>query len=334
MPKRTASSAAATTASSAATTASSAATTASSAAATTASSAAAAKGEAAAVRFSAHRFRVRDLIAEIADVLGGVEARSDAMELIAALHDMPKHWPMLQAEEPIAPEMRKRALAAAEKKASGAPLQYAVGHADFRALTLCVDERVLIPRPETELLVDLVLNNAIPGGVAVDVGTGSGAIAIAMATEGRFDRVVATDISRDALDVATGNAARHSANVEFISGDLLGAVPAPVTPITVVVSNPPYISFEEIESLPASVRDWEPPVALFSSGDGLDATAQLVRQAAARLVVGGLLALEVDARRASLVAELVSSIGAFAGVRVEMDLFGRERFVLGTRRRT
>ena len=273
--------------------------------------------------------KVRDLIAEVAEIVG---SRAEAMELIAALHDMPRHWPMLQAEERIAPEMRKRALAAAEKRASGAPLQYAVGHTDFRALTLCVDERVLIPRPETELLVDLVLKNAIPGGVAIDVGTGSGAIAIALATEGRFDRVVATDISRDALDVATPNAASHSANVEFFAGDLLDAVPTSVAPITTVVSNPPYITFDEIESLPASVRDWEPPVALFSSGDGLDATARLVRQAASRLVVGGLLALEVDVRRASLVAELMASNGAFAGVRVELDLFGRERFVLGTRR--
>jgi len=167
----------------------------------------------------------------------------------------------------------------------------------------------------------------------VDVGTGSGAIAIALATEGKFERVIATDISVDALEVARANAARYATDINFIQGSLLETadVKRQTSDLRVVVSNPPYISFSDIQSLPASVRDWEPAVALFSGRDGMAITARLVRQAATRLAPGGLLALEVDARRASLVAELAASDWRYDDVRVELDLAGRERFVLATR---
>ena len=172
-----------------------------------------------------------------------------------------------------------------------------------------VDERVLIPRPETEQLVQLVLDLTAgkPGGVAIDVGTGSGAIAIALATDGRFSRVYGPDISRDALDVARRNVERSAsglrAPVDLVHGSLLG--PLFDVRARVVVSNPPYIALGEAESLPPSVRDWEPAVALYSGNDGMSATARLVREAADVLAPGGLLAVEVDARRASLAAELV-----------------------------
>src|SRR5687768_7580886 len=135
--------------------------------------------------------------------------------------DAPRHWTSLHASDETDDQTWDSAMAAAHKRAAGAPLAYAVGKANFRSLTLDVDERVLIPRPETELLVDLVLERSTSGGAAVDVGTGSGAIAIALATEGQFDRVIATDVSRDALDVARRNAQRVGANIEFACGDLL-----------------------------------------------------------------------------------------------------------------
>ena len=278
--------------------------------------------------------RVRDLVVEVAEILSALsDARREAMDLIAALHGMPRHWPMLQSEEKIATDVRARVLDAARMRASGAPLAYAVGRADFRALTLHVDERVLIPRPETELLVDLVLSRARDGGgVALDIGTGSGAIAIALATEGKFDRVIASDISRDALDVASANAKRLGAKVEFFAGDLLAAVPSMDHGLWVIVSNPPYIGFDEIAQLPASVRDWEPAAALYSSANGMDTTSRLVRQAVDKLEPGGLLALEVDARRASLVSEQLATDLRYDNVTVELDLTGRERFVLANRR--
>src|SRR5207237_1101618 len=137
------------------------------------------------------------------------------------LLDVPRHWPLLWSDKWVEADVWHRACAAADRRASGAPLAYAVGRANFRELTLAVDERVLIPRPETELLVDLVLARRRTG-IVVDVGTGSGAIALALATEGSFERVIATDISRDALDVARTNADTHARAVELLHGDLLG----------------------------------------------------------------------------------------------------------------
>jgi release factor glutamine methyltransferase len=281
------------------------------------------------------RQSVAGLVQEIARRLDGLEdSMREARDIVAALLDVPRHWPLLHANKWVEAEVWRRACAAADKRAAGAPLAYAVGRASFRKLRLEVDERVLIPRPETELLVDLVLERCAPGGIAMDVGTGSGAIAIALATEGKFDRVIATDISLDALDVARKNSERYSTNIELVHGSLLATsdVGRRTSDVRAVVSNPPYISYDEIAGLPASVRDWEPMIALLSGRGGLAITAQLVRKAAARLEPGGLLALEVDARRVSLITELVSSEVRYEGVTVLLDLAGRERFVLATRR--
>jgi release factor glutamine methyltransferase len=266
----------------------------------------------------------------------GRDAEHEARELLAALHDMPRHWPLLERGTAMSADAWERALAAAARRARGAPLQYAAGRAAFRHLTLDVDERVLIPRPETEQLVEIVLEltRDSAGGVAVDVGTGSGAIALALASEGTFEQVIATDVSLDALDVARGNvrrcAAALRAAVSLRHGSLLG--PVLERGMRAVVSNPPYIAYDEAASLPAGVRNWEPAVALYSGADGMAATARLVREAALTLATDGLLAVEVDARRAGTAAELVASAGAYADVRVLLDLTGRERFVVARRR--
>ncbi len=259
-----------------------------------------------------------------------------AREIVAALLDVGRHWTVLHGDERADPTLLARAVQSAQRLARGMPFQYAVERASFRRLTLAVDERVLIPRPETELLVELVLEatSSGRGGTAVDVGTGSGAIALALAQEGRFDRVIGIDVSNDALAVATQNAGALAGvittPVEFRLGSLLGPVAG--LRARAIVSNPPYIAFEEAAALPASVRDWEPVTALLSGENGLAATRELVRGAAARLEGGGVLALEVDARRASLVAEMVAADAAFADVSVRFDLAGRERFVLARRR--
>jgi release factor glutamine methyltransferase len=268
----------------------------------------------------------------------GEDAPREARELLAALHDQPRHWPTVARGEVMGDADWARALAAAARRARGAPLQYAAGRAAFRHLTLDVDERVLIPRPETEQLVELVLafaaRGGATGGTAVDVGTGSGAIALALASEGDFARLIATDVSRDALAVAAANVGRCAAvlrvPVDLRHGSLLG--PVPERGLRAVVSNPPYIALDEAAQLPASVRDWEPAVALFSGGAGMATIAALIREAAPALAPGGMLALEVDARRASLAAELAASHGGYEDVRVELDLTGRERFVVARRR--
>jgi len=282
--------------------------------------------------------RLVDLLAAIFRNEGFGEPTLEAREIVAALYDAPRFWPVANAEQLVDAATYSRAQQAMARRVMGAPLAYAVGRAAFRNLTLEVDERVLIPRPETEQLVDLVLEATAGtrGGVAIDVGTGSGAIAIALATEGadRFTRVYGTDISRDALAVAQANVDSHFAlrpsPVTLVHGSLLA--PLADARARVVVSNPPYIALGEAASLPASVRDWEPAVALYSGNDGMSATARLVREAAEVLSPGGVLAMEVDMRRASLAAELVSRERRFDAVRVELDLTGRERFVLAVRR--
>lgn len=280
---------------------------------------------------------VGTLLVEMAAVLApslGADAPHEARDLLAALHDMPRHWPTTARGDAVDERSWERALAAAVRRARGAPLQYAAGQASFRHLTLDVDERVLIPRPETELLVDLVLRQGARGGTVVDVGTGSGAIALALASEGAFAKVIATDVSLDALAVASANLVRCAgvvrAPVELRHGSLLG--PVPERGLCAVVSNPPYIALDEAAALPSGVRDWEPAVALFSGGAGMATIAGLVREAAHSLAPGGMLALEVDARRASLAAELIASQGGYDEVRVELDLTGRERFVVARRR--
>ena len=278
------------------------------------------------------------LVAEVEVLLvaGGVgRARREAQDLLAAVLDVPRFWPLANPGTPVDDATREATLRAAGMRGRGAPFAYAVGRAAFRHLVLDVDERVLIPRQETEQLVEELLALASErGGVAIDVGTGSGAIALALATEGRFARVIATDISLDALAVARRNVAALApvlrAPVELRHGSFLA--PVRRERASVIVSNPPYIAHDEFASLPASVRDWEPGIALSTGAGGMAAIARLVRGAADILEPRGLLALEVDARRSSLAAELLACDARYANVSVRLDLAGRERFVFAERR--
>jgi release factor glutamine methyltransferase len=286
---------------------------------------------------------VADLTDEVAMVLGAAgipDTRKLTADILAALLDVPRSWIVLNKYAPLDADLARAAHVAARRLAAGAPFAYAVGSAQFRQLNLAVDSRVLIPRPETEVLVGEILSRfcamrtvAADWGVAVDIGTGSGAIALSLATEGHFARVIATDSSLDALDVARRNATLASPGgrcpVEFRCGSLIG----PVRGVTarLLVSNPPYIAFGEAEQLPPSVRNWEPPTALLSGSSGLDATAAIVQGGVSLLESGGLLALEVDARRASLVADMVMAETAYVDIGVVLDLTGRERFVFASR---
>jgi release factor glutamine methyltransferase len=261
-------------------------------------------------------------------------ARADARDLIAAILEKPRFWPSANQSLELDDATASAIMQAGEKMAGGMPMQYAVGRAAFRHLELHVDRRVLIPRPETEMLVELVLGLAGHGGTAVDVGTGSGAIALALAAEGRFERIIATDVSADALEVARSNlvaipAGRRSL-LDFRLGDLL----APVAGVRAraIVSNPPYISPAEKGDLPAGVRDWEPPLALFSEEDGMAAIRGIVRDAASLLEPGGLLAVEIDSRRAQPARECAETDLRYRDVEIRTDLTGRERFLVARRK--
>ena len=261
-------------------------------------------------------------------------ARADARDLIAAVLDKPRFWPTANKSLELDDAAVSAIETAGARMLRGMPMQYAVGRAAFRHLDLLVDQRVLIPRPETEMLVDLVLGLSRPGGTVIDVGTGSGAVALALASEGRFDAVIATDISADALDVARSNLATippdKRALVEFRWGNLLE--PASGVTARAIVSNPPYISPTEEGDLPAGVRDWEPPLALFSGEDGMAAIRGIVRGAAALLEPDGLLAVEIDPRRAGRARECAETDSRYRDVEIRADLTGRERFLVARRK--
>ena len=221
---------------------------------------------------------------------------------------------------------------------AGEPLQYALGRWAFRRLDLMVDRRVLIPRPETELVVDHVLAHLRTLGrraVVADLGTGSGAIGLSVLHEmppGSVD-VWMTDESEDALDVARANAAgvaRSASGARFARGDWFGALPEALRGnVDVVVSNPPYVAMDDPE-LDASVRAWEPAGALIAGSDGLDDLRIIISTAHEWLRSGGLLVVEIGHSQGQAVTDLCLRSG-MGDIRVRQDLAGRDRFVSGVR---
>lgn len=275
----------------------------------------------------AHENTVREYTDDIALRIGGARARRSAQELLSLMWDKNPGWVSAHADDSVPLEVRAAVGNAVEAVARGTPLAYAAGRAAFRNLVLSVDERVLIPRPETEIVVEEALR-VCSAGVAVDVGTGSGAIALALATEGGFERVIATDVSADALAVARANveAIAPGCPVELRCGSLLGPLRGHC--VDLIVSNPPYVAAAEMLELPGGVRDWEPSVALLSGADGLDHTSRLVAAAERFLCPGGWLVLEVDSRRAAAVSGIIASRRGFTDIQIRPDLTGRPRVAL------
>jgi release factor glutamine methyltransferase len=204
------------------------------------------------------------------------------------------------------------------------------GTIGFRHLLLRSDRRALIPRPETEGLVDLLLARVRTGRVA-DVGTGTGALALSLAAEGSFSAVVGVDLSPEALSLARENRDRTGGRVALVRGDLCG--PLGDGAFDALVSNPPYLSAGEYAALDPSVRDWEPELALRSGSDGLEATGRLLHEARIALRPGGWLALEIDCARSGAVARRAAALG-WTEIAVHADLFGRDRYLLARRSAT
>lgn len=252
--------------------------------------------------------------------------RRETVAVWAAVLDTTVGEAWLRQGEPKSPELVERFQAALARLERGVPFAYAAGRTGFRSLDLLIDARALIPRPETEGLVDLVLKH-VRGGVAADIGTGSGCIALALATEGAFDRVIAVERSPAAASLARENVARIAPRtpVDVMEGDLLG--PLAGRRYRAIVSNPPYLTDAEYHALDPSVRDYEPREALVSGPDGLDATRALLAGAAALLEPDGVLALEIDERRGDAVRALAQSHG-WTRIEVHDDIFGRPRYVV------
>jgi release factor glutamine methyltransferase len=250
----------------------------------------------------------------------------DAAELRAAAGE----WVPERAGKQIESMLRRRL--------AGEPLQYVLGRWGFRRLDLMVDARVLIPRPETELVVDIVTaaaRGAGPGATVVDLGTGSGAIGLAVLDElpPGHATVWMTDASADALDVARANAAgagRAAMGARFAHGNWYGALDGSLRgAVDVIVSNPPYIA-EGDPDLEESVRAWEPSSALLAGSDGLDDLRVIVAGAPEWLRPGGLIVVEMGHTQTDELIDLYQLAG-MDDVRVHRDLAGRDRFVSGRR---
>ncbi len=265
--------------------------------------------------------------------IGG--GRLDVEHLLADILGMDRLQLYLHFDRPVSPEeldtFKPRLLDRARRK----PLQYILGKTSFRELSLRTDPRALIPRPETEELVEAVLGRVQEWDgralSALDIGTGSGAIALSLALEGPFERIVATDRSEDALALAQENARELGLQdrVTFRAGEGLEPLEAGER-FSVVVSNPPYVTEEEFEVLEPEIRSWEPRDALVASEGGMSVLLELVEGAGSVLAPGGLLALEVGSGQAQGIAERIRSVSGFGAPAVLRDLSRRDRIVLAS----
>ena len=272
----------------------------------------------------------RALLAETTAMLrraGVAQPRREALRLWTELASGAGEALVLHPDQPVEPRDEGAVRSLVRRRAQGEPFAHVVGRVGFRRLVLRSDRRALIPRPETEGLVDHLLARVRTGRVA-DVGTGTGCIALSLALEGTFDLVLAVDLSAEALALAEENRRGAGAAVQLVRGDL--TAPLGEAAFDALVSNPPYLSTAEYAGLDPSVRDWEPGLALESGVDGMAATAKLLEEGRRVVRPGGWIALEVDCTRAANAAARARGLG-WTEVIVQADLFGRERYLLARR---
>ena len=283
---------------------------------------------------------------------GGIEgARHEAERVVAHVVGVSRTDLLLHANRVVLPEEAGQIATISRRRLSGVPLQHIEGTVAFRDLVLVCDGRALVPRPETEQLVQGVVDwtrsteasrgvrrvvrrketAQPPLQVALDIGTGSGAIALSLLQEGVVSRAVAVDISIPALDQAAENASALGLNerVEFRhTGDSPWDVIGPEETFDVIVSNPPYVEDSVVPTLATEVREHDPREALAGGVDGLDLVREIAAGASSHLRPGGGLFLEVGAEQGEAVRRLLEQDSCWATVRVNPDLAGRERFVV------
>ena len=285
------------------------------------------------------------LAQKAAQLLGerGIEnARLEAELLLAHVLGIKRLDLYLQHDRPVSQQQLEAFRACVRRRLKREPLQYITGRVQFRTIELKVDRRALIPRPETELLVEQVVRyaraSARPVLRVLDIGVGSGAIALSIAREVPSARVMATDVSRDAIALAQENAAALGLEVEVLKweGEGEGAIGIGIGKgeglFDVIVSNPPYVAETERSDLQPEVRDWEPEGALFAGVEGLDVLRIIVAGAPAHMNVGGLLAVEIGMTQAAQVTAALEATASFEEIRVMRDLAGRDRIVTAVRK--
>jgi release factor glutamine methyltransferase len=261
---------------------------------------------------------------------GVPEPDADAQVLLAHALGTSRAGLFAAARDPLPAEAARRVEDALWRRERREPVAYIVGEREFWSLPMAVDRRVLVPRPETELLVEVARRLAPDARWVLDCGTGSGAIAAALATELAGARVCASDRSLDGLAVAAVNTARHAPDVQLVGGDLLA--PFREGAFDLVVSNPPYCADDELATLEPEVRDFEPRVALAAGVAGLDVLHALIADGARVLAAGGWMLLEVGAGQADGVRGVFERDLRYTSVVVEQDHAGIAR-VVGARRR-
>ncbi len=272
---------------------------------------------------------IREALLESRRALQGDEPALEAELLLMHALGVDRAHLYQRLAEPLAPEASGAHRRLLERRLAGEPLPYITGHREFFALNFEVTPAALIPRPETETLVELAIafarERCAGRRIAIaDIGTGSGVIAVALAHEVPLARIVATDISADALALARRNAARHDVadRIDFREGDLLEPL---VEPVQIIAANLPYVTTAQWQDSPPEIRDHEPRVALDGGSDGLDVIRRFVFEAPARLAEGGALFCEIGAWQGEEAREIARRAFADARIEIARDLAGRDR---------
>ena len=260
-------------------------------------------------------------------------ARGEAEFLLMHVLDCRRHELFLNARRLLTPQEAHLLREAAARRLNREPLQYIFGEAEFRGRAFKVTRAVLIPRPETELLVEEAIKEAPSFGAGsltiIDLCTGSGCIAVSAALEFQCE-VFATDISEKALDMARENAQRLGAaqRVSFLSGDLFGAIPEKLKGRThMVLTNPPYITEKDMAGLAPEVKDFEPGQALYGGSDGLDIIRRIITETPAYLVPGGLLLMEIGYDQSEAVLMLAGNSAGYSHIEILKDYAGIGRIL-------
>jgi len=282
---------------------------------------------------------IDDLVAWAKHTLeqAGVEnAAQESRWLVADALGLEGHHLASKAEQPVSAEQWEHAGSLVSRRAAREPLQYILGTQEFCGLEFQVSSAVLIPRPETEVLVQETLRavDLDNESVLVDMGTGSGCVAITLATILGKARIVAVDRSPEALAVAKDNAERHAVaeKIQWVEGDLLSALRGleMAGAVDVIASNPPYIAEADWAGLQPEVREFEPRSALFSGPKGTEFHERLLRESKEFLAPGGSLVMEIGQGQYMAVRQMAEHIGGYAPLRVVEDEAGIERVVIAT----
>ncbi|MDH4082573.1 MAG: peptide chain release factor N(5)-glutamine methyltransferase [Nitrospira sp.] len=274
---------------------------------------------------------------QLLDNTGTTNVAQEALWLLASALEMEHHALVSRAEQPVTTDQLARAKTFVSRRIAREPLQYILGTQEFCGLDFAVTSSVLIPRPETELLVHAVLKEGglAEGATLVDVGTGSGCMAVTFATILEGIRIVAVDCSVEALAVAKSNAVRHGVGEKIVwsEGNLLSPLRDRITlgTVDVIVSNPPYITEEEWEKLQPEVRNFEPRLALIAGPRGTEFHERLFHDAKEFLAPDGLLVMEIGLGQLPLVQHAAEQAGGYTRLQTIKDEAGIDRVIIARR---